>query len=144
LRKRADQDRGYADETCETTPARGPLNWCSESGLSDVTPHLAFCFREIVVVIGGALEAIQHCAAAGHLAPAAPEKRGREPLRPHATKGAIITDPAGRPAIACLLTDDTEQRGSFVEYDGLLHSADGTVVYVSRYQDPWKSQRKNE
>jgi hypothetical protein len=41
-------------------------------------------------------------------------------------------------------TDDTDQRGPFVAYDGLLHSADGTVVYVSRYQDPWKSQRKNE
>jgi hypothetical protein len=45
--------------------ARGPLNWCSESGLSDVTPHLAFCFGGIVVAIDGALEAIQHCAAAG-------------------------------------------------------------------------------
>jgi hypothetical protein len=33
-------------------------------------------------------------------------------------------------------TDDTDQRGPFVAYDGLLHSADGTVVYVSRYQDP--------
>jgi S1-C subfamily serine protease len=33
-------------------------------------------------------------------------------------------------------TDDTDQRGSFVAYDGLLHSGDGTVVYVSRYQDP--------
>ena len=41
-------------------------------------------------------------------------------------------------------TDDADQRGPFVAYDGLLHSADGTVVYVSRYQDPWKSQRKNE
>jgi Trypsin-like peptidase domain len=33
-------------------------------------------------------------------------------------------------------TDETEQRGTFVAYDGLLHSGDGTVVYVSRYQDP--------
>jgi hypothetical protein len=33
-------------------------------------------------------------------------------------------------------TDDTDQRGPFVAYDGLLHSGDGTVVYVSRYQDP--------
>ena len=33
-------------------------------------------------------------------------------------------------------TDDTDQRGSFVAYDGLLHSGDRTVVYVSRYQDP--------
>jgi hypothetical protein len=33
-------------------------------------------------------------------------------------------------------TDDTDQRGPFVAYDGLLHSRDGTVVYVSRYQDP--------
>jgi hypothetical protein len=33
-------------------------------------------------------------------------------------------------------TDDTEQRGPFVAYDGLLHSGDGTVLYVSRYQDP--------
>jgi hypothetical protein len=33
-------------------------------------------------------------------------------------------------------TDDADQRGPFVAYDGLLHSADGTVVYVSRYQDP--------
>jgi hypothetical protein len=33
-------------------------------------------------------------------------------------------------------TDDTDQRGPFIAYDGLLHSRDGTVVYVSRYQDP--------
>ena len=33
-------------------------------------------------------------------------------------------------------TDDSDQRGPFVAYDGLLHSRDGTVVYVSRYQDP--------
>jgi hypothetical protein len=33
-------------------------------------------------------------------------------------------------------TDDTDQRGPFVAYDGLLHSGDGTVGYVSRYQDP--------
>ena len=33
-------------------------------------------------------------------------------------------------------TDDTELRGPFIAYDGLLHSRDGTVVYVSRYQDP--------
>ena len=32
-------------------------------------------------------------------------------------------------------TDDTDQRGPFIAYDGLLHSRDGTVVYVSRYQD---------
>ena len=31
-------------------------------------------------------------------------------------------------------TDETEQRGTFVAYDGLLHSGDGTVVYVSRYK----------
>jgi hypothetical protein len=29
--------------------ARGPLNWCSENSHSDVTPHLAFCFRGIVI-----------------------------------------------------------------------------------------------
>ena len=33
-------------------------------------------------------------------------------------------------------TDDAEQRGPFVAYDSLLHSADGTVIYVGRYQDP--------
>jgi hypothetical protein len=33
-------------------------------------------------------------------------------------------------------TDDAEQRGPFVAYDSLLHAADGTVVYVGRYQDP--------
>src|SRR5437764_3541802 len=33
-------------------------------------------------------------------------------------------------------TDDTDQRGPSIAYDGLLHSRDGTVVYVSRYQDP--------
>ena len=31
---------------------------------------------------------------------------------------------------------DAEQRGPFVAYDSLLHSADGTVIYVGRYQDP--------
>ena len=38
-------------------------------------------------------------------------------------------------------TDDTESRGPFIAYDGLLHSRDGTVVYVSRYQDPayWRA-----
>jgi S1-C subfamily serine protease len=33
-------------------------------------------------------------------------------------------------------TDDTEQRGPYVAYDGLLHSSAGTVISVSRYQDP--------
>jgi hypothetical protein len=30
-------------------------------------------------------------------------------------------------------TNETEPRGSYVAYDGMLHSGDGTVVYVSRY-----------
>ena len=33
-------------------------------------------------------------------------------------------------------TDDSDQRGPFVAYDGLLHSRDGIILYVSRYQDP--------
>ena len=43
-------------------------------------------------------------------------------------------------------TDDTDQRGPFVAYDGLLHSGDGTVVYVSRYQDPayWRDNEVEE
>jgi hypothetical protein len=43
-------------------------------------------------------------------------------------------------------TDETEQRGEFVIYDGLLHSADRTVVYVSRYQDPayWRDGEVEE
>src|SRR3984893_11697609 len=43
-------------------------------------------------------------------------------------------------------TDDTDQRGPFVAYDGLLHSGDGTVVYVSRYQDPayWRDDEVEE
>jgi hypothetical protein len=36
-------------------------------------------------------------------------------------------------------TDDTEQRGPFVAYDGLLHSGDGTVLYVGfrRWRPNW-------
>ena len=43
-------------------------------------------------------------------------------------------------------TDDTESRGPFIAYDGLLHSRDGTVVYVSRYQDPayWRDDEVEE
>jgi len=43
-------------------------------------------------------------------------------------------------------TDDTDQRGPFIAYDGLLHSRDGTVVYVSRYQDPayWRDDEVEE
>jgi hypothetical protein len=43
-------------------------------------------------------------------------------------------------------TDDTESRGQFIAYDGLLHSRDGTVVYVSRYQDPayWRDDEVEE
>jgi Trypsin-like peptidase domain len=43
-------------------------------------------------------------------------------------------------------TDDTDQRGPFVAYDGLLHSGDGTVVYASRYQDPayWRDDEVEE
>ena len=43
-------------------------------------------------------------------------------------------------------TNETEQRGSFVAYDGMLHSGDGTVVYVSRYQDPayWRDDDVEE
>jgi S1-C subfamily serine protease len=43
-------------------------------------------------------------------------------------------------------TDDTDQRSPFVAYDGLLHSRDGTVVYVSRYQDPayWRDDEVEE
>jgi hypothetical protein len=43
-------------------------------------------------------------------------------------------------------TDDTDQRGPFVAYDGLLHLGDGTVVYVSRYQDPayWRDDEVEE
>jgi hypothetical protein len=43
-------------------------------------------------------------------------------------------------------TDDTDQRGPFVAYDGLLHSRDGTVVYASRYQDPayWRDDEVEE
>jgi S1-C subfamily serine protease len=43
-------------------------------------------------------------------------------------------------------TDDTESRGPFIAYDGLLHSRDGTVVYVSRYQDPayWRDDEAEE
>src|ERR1700736_4906876 len=43
-------------------------------------------------------------------------------------------------------TDDTDQRGPFVAYDGLLHSGDGTVLYVSRYQDPayWRDDEVEE
>jgi hypothetical protein len=43
-------------------------------------------------------------------------------------------------------TDDTDQRGPFVAYDGLLHSGDGMVVYASRYQDPayWRDDEVEE
>jgi hypothetical protein len=43
-------------------------------------------------------------------------------------------------------TVDANQRGPFVSYDGLLHSGDGTVVYVSRYQDPayWRDDEVEE
>jgi Integrase core domain len=58
--------------------ARGLLNWCSESSHSDVTPHLAFCFRGIVIC--GALEAIQHCAAgASNDLSELPAPRGESP-----------------------------------------------------------------
>ena len=43
-------------------------------------------------------------------------------------------------------TNETEPRGSYVAYDGMLHSGDGTVVYVSRYQDPayWRDDDVEE
>jgi hypothetical protein len=43
-------------------------------------------------------------------------------------------------------TDEAEQRGTFISYDGLLHSRDGTVFYVSRYQDPayWRDGEVEE
>ena len=43
-------------------------------------------------------------------------------------------------------TDDTESHGPFIAYDGLLHSRNGTVVYVSRYQDPayWRDDEVEE